>query len=731
MLFAPSIQPTDKTTSIPHSGTFFTPKPAEDTEENIYYKEETLSMELIQRLKQSIENALQKLNIDTALFLSELYYSMCDGLSVSNISRIESIYLYLLSLYLNGDYLLASDIAEKYQKVHISINFIYAKCALKLNKNEERACFAILTRLHDYPTDFPNNFLFMADKATIHNILGKLYDRLSATQSSMDHQLEALKLDPYLWEVYESLFKKKVDLDLKSFFFGNLANVVTKTDGTDNYHTSNMTANTTRKNSLNKSNRIDKIISHQNNGDLKTFRVNRSNTNRVKGNVPIESMIHNGTNHTLTTSPTVNKPTASSLAKMNSKAKNIRSTPSKQITLEQRMNFTTPINANDKDSSYTSGRRNLNMKNTTGLMGNTYNEEYMSKPVGEGNTPRVKITTSTSKNKTSQPIQFDNLFYSFIKILKLSSKYNCHTAIRTIDNEIPQYLVEHMPWCLAQCGKLHYEISNYSMSSKYFLALRKLQPNRIKDLEIYSTLLWHLREKNTLYTLSSQLVSRFPSKPETWCVTGNYFSLIKNHPEAIKAFSKAIELNPKFTYAYTLQGHEYTANEIFETAKEFYRKAIACDPHHYNAYYGLGDCASRLGKYEEAILYFEKARLINPTNVILICCCGHALEKLSCYNQAMVYYELACKLESNSTLPKYRMAHLYYNVGRFNVALDKFKELVQLSPEEATIHFMLGQIYQTMGLKKDAIAAYSKAMSLDPMGNHVIEEALEKCHYQE
>lgn len=725
MLFAPSVKSTEKTSSNPYSGAFFTPKPGEDTEESSYYKEETLSLEVIQRLKQSIENALQKLNIDTALFFSELYYSMCDGLSLFNNYKIESIYLYLLSLYLNGDYLIASDIAEKYQKVHISINFIYAKCALKLNKNEERACFALLTRLHDYPADFPNDFLFMADKATIHNILGKLYDRLSATQSSIDHQLEALKLDPYLWEVYESLFKKKVDLNLKSFFFGNLSNILPKTDETNNSYNLSLTTNTNRKNSLSKSNRIDKIVPNSNNGDSKTFRMNRSSSNRPKSNLPID------TNHTLTTSPTVNKPTASSLAKMSSKAKNIKSTPSKQITLEQRMSFTTPNNANDRDNGYATVRRNLNMKSSTNLIGTTDNEDYIRGTVGEGNTLRGKTTAAASKNKTSQPVQFDNLFYTFIKILKLSSKYNCHAAIRTIDTELPRYIIDHMPWCLAQCGKLHYEISNYSMSSKFFLALRKRQPNRIKDSEIYSTLLWHLREKNTLYTLSSQLVSKFPDRPETWCVTGNYFSLIKNHTEAIKAFSKAIELNPKFTYAYTLQGHEYTANEIFETAKEFYRKAIACDPYHYNAYYGLGDCASRLGKYEEAILYFEKARLINPTNVILICCCGHALEKLSCYNQAMVYYELACKLESNSTLPKYRMAHLYYNVGRFNVALDKFKELVQLSPEEATIHFMLGQIYQTMGLKKDAIAAYSKAMSLDPMGNHVIEEALEKCHYQE
>ena len=54
-----------------------------------------------------------------------------------------------------------------------------------------------------------------------------------------------------------------------------------------------------------------------------------------------------------------------------------------------------------------------------------------------------------------------------------------------------------------------------------------------------------------------------------------------------------------------------------------------------------------------------------------------------------------------------------------------------MSPNEATVHFMLGQIYQTMGRKNDAIKQYTIALNLDPMGNHVIADALEKCHYQE
>jgi anaphase-promoting complex subunit 3 len=45
-------------------------------------------------------------------------------------------------------------------------------------------------------------------------------------------------------------------------------------------------------------------------------------------------------------------------------------------------------------------------------------------------------------------------------------------------------------------------------------------------------------------------------------------------------------VDPSFTYAYTLCGHEYLANGDLEKALSMYRHAIALDDRHYNAWYG-------------------------------------------------------------------------------------------------------------------------------------------------
>ena len=699
-----------------------------------FYNGSPPTLELMNQLKSYIENALLKLNFETALFLSELYYTVTYGLDVFNKNRISATYLYSLSLYLNSEYLTALNIAEKNKEYHISIAYIYARCALRLNKYERVAASWLKRHLSEHPDDLGEDFIFMGDKATIHGLIGALLDKIFETRSSIQYQIESLKLDPYLWEVYPSLLNKKISLDLESLFFNNLSNQETSIN--DN----NLINRDTHTN-LNSSNKNIPLQFHLDNCAVQK-------TNTVMNNQKEMGDYNDTGTHSdqifQSISPTISKPTVSSLAKMNNKVRGLKTTPSKQITLEQRMKFTTPNNSirrGTESGSSTKRKRNIknsikfinNLNNNNNNNNNDYNATMEFNDHGESiyfNNDTMKIQDKNSVLLPSSQ-SFHILFYLFANILKLSSSFDCHKVIRLINNELPLYVINYMPWCLAQLGKLHYEISNYDMSLKYFKRLRSLQSTRTKDLEIYSTLLWHLRESHELYTLSNELLELFPTTPETWCVTGNYFSLVKNHDESIKAFSKAIELNPKFAYAYTLQGHEYTANESYDTARELYRKAVAIDPRHYNAYYGLGDCAFRLGKYEEGLVYFEKARLINPINVILICCCGHTLEKLGYQEKALDYYELACKLQSDSTLPKYRRAQLFFNMGRFNLALEQFEILEKMSPNEATVHFMLGQIYQTMGRKNDAIKQYTIALNLDPMGNHVIADALEKCHYQD
>ena len=128
-------------------------------------------------------------------------------------------------------------------------------------------------------------------------------------------------------------------------------------------------------------------------------------------------------------------------------------------------------------------------------------------------------------------------------------------------------------------------------------------------MELYSTTLWHLKKEVELSFLAQQLSQYGKRSAQVWCVVGNCFSNQKEHDLALKFFQRAIQLDPRFTYAYTLSGHEYQSNEDFDKAIECYRHAVRVDDRHYNAWYGLGSIYYRQEKYDIAEYHFRKGKL--------------------------------------------------------------------------------------------------------------------------
>jgi len=185
------------------------------------------------------------------------------------------------------------------------------------------------------------------------------------------------------------------------------------------------------------------------------------------------------------------------------------------------------------------------------------------------------------------------------------------------------------PWVLAQIGKAYHEQQNFQEAEKCFTRLRKMSPSRLEDMEIYSTVLWHLKNDTELTYLAHELMDSDRLSPEAWCTLGNSFSLHREHDQALKCFKRATQLDPRFSYAFTLQGHEHMANEDYEKALQAYRRSLAADNRHYNGWYGLGKVYEKLGKHDVAEKHYRAAASINPTNGVLVCCMG--VVSICCY----------------------------------------------------------------------------------------------------
>ncbi|KAF4619001.1 hypothetical protein G7Y89_g14847 [Cudoniella acicularis] len=303
------------------------------------------------------------------------------------------------------------------------------------------------------------------------------------------------------------------------------------------------------------------------------------------------------------------------------------------------------------------------------------------------------------------------------------SQFQCQEAWQTYSS-LPRAQQE-TPWVMAQMGRALYEQAAYTEAERYYKRIRQVAPARFEDMEIYSTILWHLKRETDLAFLAHELVDSSWQSPQAWCALGNSWSLARDHEQALRCFKRATQLNPKFAYAFTLQGHEHVANEEYDKALVSYRHGMAADKRHYNAWYGVGRVYEKLGNYDKAFAHFSSATMINPTNAVLICCMGTVLEKQKQPRQALAYFTQATELAPRSALTRFKKARTLMGINEFQAALKELMILKDLAPDEAMVHFLLGKLYKSLKEKGAAVRHFTIALNLDPKASQNIKEAIE------
>lgn len=365
--------------------------------------------------------------------------------------------------------------------------------------------------------------------------------------------------------------------------------------------------------------------------------------------------------------------------------------------------------------------------------------------IDHGETARVRGTTSQNSQQSSMTAKMavesesakleEALKWTMDIMKKLGngyyalSKFQCQEALEAF-HSLPQ-AHQASPWVLAQIGHAYYEQGSYNDAEKAFRKMRVQAPSRLEDMEVYSTILWHLKRETDLSFLAHELIDSAWHSPQAWCALGNAWSLARDTEQALKCFKRATQLDPKFAYAFTLQGHEHVTNEEYEKALTAYRQAISADKRHYNAYYGIGRVQERLGVYDKAYLHFQAAQTINPNNAVLIACIGTILEKQKQIVLALRSYTRAVELAPKAASTRYSKARALLALGQFEEAQKELMILKDLAPDEARVHFLLGTLYRNMNEKQLAAQHFTVALALNPkvrkFSNYLRRHLLTSC----
>ncbi|EPX73060.1 anaphase-promoting complex subunit Apc3 [Schizosaccharomyces octosporus yFS286] len=641
---------------------------------------------MLDRLKCLVWYSIDNQQYKNAIFYAERLHAVEDS--------GESLYLLAYSHLLNLDYNIAFDLLNRNIK-HIPCVFVYAKVCLILGRYKQ-GITSIETCRPQWKSLIPNLNDSNAnrgrpDASSMLDVLGLMYKKAGYIKKATECFVESISINPYNFTCFQNLIAIGVPLDVDNIFI------------LPPY--------------LNAPKLPEKF---QFNSPL----VGSDTYSLKRGKKPFPSLTKQATSEF-----PVNPSSSSSMSAFTNwfdrVGPNNNDAEDEGLKEETKPNptFSSYQDTSKPFTSSSSVRKDILSKNEVA------SAKLSTYKTGARFAAKLR-EASNKKNEGELPLSYKDEDLNLLELLKIFAKGCYFLACFQLKDALSYFLSlprEHRttPFVLSKIGVTYFEMVNYEKAEDVFQKLRDLRPSQVTDMEIYSTALWHLQKAVPLSYLAHEMLETNPYSPEAWCILANCFSLQREHSQALKCINRGLQLDPTFEYAYTLQGHEHSANEEYEKSKTSFRKAIRINARHYNAWYGLGMVYLKTGRNDQADFHFQRAAEINPNNSVLISCIGMIFERCKDFEKALEFYCKACELDDKSSLARFKKAKVLILLHNYDRALIELERLKSIAPDEANVHFMLGKIYKQRGQKNMAMRHLTIAWNLDGKANHIIKESIE------
>ncbi|HMQ00149.1 MAG TPA: tetratricopeptide repeat protein [Cyclobacteriaceae bacterium] len=204
---------------------------------------------------------------------------------------------------------------------------------------------------------------------------------------------------------------------------------------------------------------------------------------------------------------------------------------------------------------------------------------------------------------------------------------------------------------------------------------------------------------------------------ETTSLTGGDFYFV-NKPAAITNTGNNIgntdtyNLDEAENY-YSLGNDKYD-NYEYNEAIRFYTKSIEIDPSYYNAMLWRGHAKYALEQYNESIADYNRALELSPGEAQAYYYRGLAKYKLERYNQAIPDFSLAIRYDRNYVNAYYWRGYCYYLGEKHQAAIEDYTQTINLSPSYADVYYFRGLAYYAIRDFDDALIDFEQTIELKP-----------------
>jgi tetratricopeptide (TPR) repeat protein len=163
-----------------------------------------------------------------------------------------------------------------------------------------------------------------------------------------------------------------------------------------------------------------------------------------------------------------------------------------------------------------------------------------------------------------------------------------------------------------------------------------------------------------------------------WYEKGRRLGISKNYNDAIDAFNKSIDLNPKYAEAYCYRGLNY----------------------------------GQLDNYDQGIKDCGRAIELSPEYAISYACRAFNYTYLRKYNQAIMDYNRAIELDPKIAFIHSGRGNTYFLIYKYDQAIINFNNAIQLDPKFAPSYFSRGLTYESLGNRAQALEDMKTAAKL-------------------
>ncbi|HZP37061.1 MAG TPA: tetratricopeptide repeat protein [Methylomirabilota bacterium] len=187
-----------------------------------------------------------------------------------------------------------------------------------------------------------------------------------------------------------------------------------------------------------------------------------------------------------------------------------------------------------------------------------------------------------------------------------------------------------------------------------------------------------------------------------------------NRWKAAAQFRASAQLDPTYAEPYKALGDLYLTapRRLFEEAIKAYSKAIELRPFYADAHVGLGDALAAKGEIDPAVAAYQKGLDFNPMNAKVYVSLGKIYySEKGLYYESVTAYKKAIDLDPTYMDARMGLAEVYEDKGLYKEAIGEYRRVVDADAKNTGALYNLALVYEKVD-PKEAITLWERYISL-------------------